>query len=68
MIDEKQMCTRKIRYASEFQAHAGIGKMRFKYGMDNYYRTYQCPVCGGWHVTKQANDDYARRMKLLIET
>jgi hypothetical protein len=59
------MCYRKRRYASEIQASCAIGKMRVYYPdaalVD--WKWYQCPICRGYHITKQSQDnpEYQKR-------
>ena len=60
-----RMCYSKRRYPSEIAAAAGVGKMMFKYSnaAQTQWRWYQCPVCRGYHITKedQENPEYQKR-------
>jgi hypothetical protein len=59
------MCYRKKRYASEIQASCGIGLMKARYPDAALveWHWYKCPICAGFHVTKQKQDnpEYQKR-------
>jgi len=47
---ENRMCGDKRQFPTEFDAfNAG------KFGLrDKFFRTYNCPFCGKWHITTKA--------------
>ena len=45
-------CERKKRYASRTEAETAIRDCR-RHGSRNLH-CYQCPYCGGWHLTHKA--------------
>lgn len=45
-------CERKKRYASRAEAEAAIRDCR-RHGSRDLH-CYQCPYCGGWHLTHKA--------------
>lgn len=60
-------CTRKHSYATEARARRA-GYHAYKLGRTMYYRTYQCPLCNGWHWThkKAITEDRRGMIKLEI--
>lgn len=59
------MCYRKRRFASVIQASCAIGRIKGKdaeAALLNWH-TYECPVCRGYHITKQSQDnpEYQKR-------
>lgn len=47
----EEACAKKKRYADDLTARAAAMESCSKYGEDVLF-TYQCPVCRGWHLTK----------------
>ena len=45
-------CKKKIRYRSEAAARGAV-KHRRRFQPDIELRVYDCPICQGWHLTKQ---------------
>ena len=46
-------CWRKTKYTKE-EADNVVFKMRWN-GKSQYLNSYECKVCGGWHVGKRTN-------------
>jgi hypothetical protein len=60
---QTENCKRKVRYASEAEARAAVAQqLRLNPGGPRL-RVYECPVCGGWHMTSGSRglDDKLRR-------
>lgn len=59
-----RMCFAKRRYPNQIKAACAIGTIL---GRDpnapRTLRAYECPVCRGWHITKeqQDNPEYQKR-------
>ena len=59
-----RMCFAKRRYPNMIKAFCAIGTIQ---GRDpnapRNLRAYECPVCRGWHITKeqQDNPEYQKR-------
>lgn len=45
-----RMCGEKMRYASKGEALSAASHVLRRKAVA--LRTYKCPVCGGWHLTK----------------
>lgn len=45
-----RMCGRKVRYDTPEMAQ--IASMNVSSSANIGFRTYRCPICGGWHITK----------------
>ncbi|GEM_PF-7047831 len=43
-------CRRKVRYATEREADDAAYRRRMEEGIR--LAAYQCPWCGGWHLTR----------------
>ena len=60
-----RMCFNKRLYINEMVASVAIGKMRVKYPESSHFNwhSYKCPNCGGYHITKQAQNkvEYQKR-------
>lgn len=51
--DRYRQCGKKVRYKSEHEASVHANNAETKRGVK--LRVYgPCPVCGGWHITKNA--------------
>ena len=51
--DRYRQCGKKVRYKSEHEARVHANNAETKRGVK--LRVYgPCPVCGGWHITKNA--------------
>jgi hypothetical protein len=54
----KEVCSEKDRHASEADAYAAASR---RVGNRNdkpaALRAYLCPECGGWHLTKQVEEN-----------
>ena len=51
--DRYRQCGKKVRYKSEHEARIHANNAETKRGVK--LRVYgPCPVCGGWHITKNA--------------
>lgn len=46
--------TGKRRYGSRIGAMLALAECRHTAGCRTERRLYRCPLCGGWHLTKQA--------------
>ncbi len=46
----KGMCFRKKRYPSQIKAACALGRITVLFP-DKPQRSYECPVCLGWHLT-----------------
>lgn len=59
------MCYRKKRYPNLIKAHCALGKMLATYpdAPLHQWHVYECPVCRGFHLTKQPQDnpEYQKR-------
>lgn len=54
--DRYRQCGKKVRYKSEHEARIHANNAETKRGVK--LRVYgPCPVCGGWHITKNAYRD-----------
>ena len=51
----EKMCYNKRRYPSMIVANCNIGKIKTKYPTLTLtdFRSYECPVCRGFHITKK---------------
>ena len=60
-----RMCFNKRRYPNLIKAHCALGVMLAKYPENalKQWRVYECPVCRGFHITKeqQDNPEYQKR-------
>jgi len=50
-----KMCFNKKRYNGNIAAFAALGRMQSRFGYDQ--RAYRCPVCQGYHLTKQPKSE-----------
>ncbi|HEX6257883.1 MAG TPA: hypothetical protein VFZ48_00215 [Candidatus Saccharimonadales bacterium] len=51
MVRRESTCSVKVRYASEAEAQqAAERQMLMHMGLE--LRTYQCPYCNNWHLTR----------------
>lgn len=61
-----RMCYTKRRYPSMIKAHCALGTMLGRYSENaiKTWRVYQCPVCAGYHLTRQSQDnpEYQKRL------
>jgi len=46
-----RQCLKKARYRSEHEARLFANRGENKRGVR--LRVYECPICGGWHITKR---------------
>ena len=54
--DRYRQCGKKVRYKSESEARIYANNAETKRGVR--LRVYgPCPVCGGWHITKNVKED-----------
>ena len=53
MIEANQMCHRKRRYWTEYEALRKARKCERKRKMP--LKVYLCPFCLGWHLAKRGN-------------
>ncbi len=44
-------CRRKVRYRDENAANRMLRRCERRRG--GHLRAYECPSCGGWHLTRQ---------------
>jgi len=51
---ERRMCSRKSRYDTLGRAEKYIDR-QIKDDPELYLRVYFCPICSGFHLTKQKN-------------
>jgi hypothetical protein len=49
-VKQNKMCYRKIAHESEQKANKAAKKSTLRSGVQ--FRSYQCPVCTLWHITK----------------
>ena len=56
-------CARKVRYKSEADARRMVEKRARNRGV--LMRAYQCPECGGWHLTHILDEAKARNKRQL---
>lgn len=52
-----QQCGKKKRYRSEHEARLSANRAETARGKP--LRVYQCPICGGWHITQNIFKLYA---------
>lgn len=61
----ERMCFNKRRYPNMIKAHCALGKMLGTYpdAALHQWRVYECPVCRGFHLTKEQQDkpEYQKR-------
>jgi hypothetical protein len=60
----ERMCLKKHRWADELAARAGA--LQSLEASPNTMRlfTYHCPVCKGWHLTRQWSPEYPEEITL----
>lgn len=51
--EKMRMCARKMRYSTKIDALMAASRVTLKKSVA--LRTYRCPICGGWHLTKYKN-------------
>jgi hypothetical protein len=49
-VKQLEDCRRKTRYATEREAEDAAYRARMEKGVE--LRTYACPWCHGWHLTR----------------
>lgn len=50
---DKKMCRNKRRYANEPAAKAALQRINPYRMNDRPTRSYKCPLCNGYHLTRQ---------------
>lgn len=50
MSAQERACATKLRYATAAEAVQGAKSKNFKYRRNNL-KPYECPLCGGFHLT-----------------
>lgn len=50
---QHQMCLRKVRHETQAEANEAIRKAQAERGV-SFMRSYRCPHCNGWHLTKRS--------------
>ncbi len=51
VFERNRMCLGKIRYRSE--KDPSLARRKIRRHRDTVLRVYECPHCGGWHLTSQ---------------
>lgn len=54
----KEVCSEKDRHAPEADAYAAASRrVGTRHDKPAALRAYLCPECGGWHLTKQLEEN-----------
>lgn len=62
MTDKHKMCTRKLRMPTESVAET-VAYLR----LWSDYKTYRCPLCGGFHFASPSKRRELRRKKRMAK-
>lgn len=58
-----EACERKVRYLTKGRARDSAKRQSGASGLKLY--TYECPNCGGWHITKMPPATYRQSQRAL---
>ena len=64
-----KMCYNKRRFPSDIAASGGIGRMLAKYpdAANHTWRSYLCPVCRGYHISKhKPNEPQIQKKRWML--